>query len=345
MNSELVNQPGGQDTGFDLIYPYRFPLPSDWVQTHALFINWNGTDCPIDIKEHQGLWLTATPVFIARYLTTDAYDATLWPESLAKAVLAYCELAEDEDDEPGEQQQAQPKGKEDMAAVWADTFAAALEEASVPRHPWTRHQLSGNFLQCTRWVLEQARWRFAVKSVELQPNSDPLPGDPIEVSNDNGVLTVTAPAQHGYGLRYIKPSDWLRTLWAGRQINEGLGMTHIDVDYIDEGLTIHSNWEPLHLRYISIEKGLDPTQWTAHFRDGLLAYLEHIEARGNPKLASLAAEKFKFFQLQLREAERNDDNRDGPLYRDIGRVVRGRYGWGRGYGIGPGYGPAQGWWG
>ena len=157
--------------------------------------------------------------------------------------------------------------------------------------------------------------------------------------------TVTAPAQHGYTERFIKPGDWLRTVWFGRQVSEGLGMLHLDTDYIDEGYTLHANWSPLHLRYLSVEKGLDPTQWTAHFRDALLAYLEHVEARGDPKLAKFAAERFKFFQLQLREAESNDDSRDGPVYRNVGRIVRARYGWGRGYGIGPGYGPAQGWWG
>jgi hypothetical protein len=347
LNAEIVGQPGGQDTGFDLMYPYRFPLPDDWVQTHALFIAWNGADCPIDIKEHERLWLTATPVFLARYLTTAAYDARLWPESLAKAVLAYLEVDEDEDDEPGEMQSPKQSGKQEAAAIWQDAFAAALEEAGLPRHPWTRHQLSGQFLQCARWVLEQARWRFAIKSVELQPNNDPLPGDPIEVEHDaaGAITAITAPAQYGYSERYIKPGDWLRTIWAGRQVAEGLGMMHIDIPYIDEGYTIHANWSPLTFRYLSVEKGLDPTQWTAHFRDALLAYLEHIEARGNPKLSALAAERFKFFQLQLREAEANDDTRDGPVYHNVGRVVRARYGWGRGYGIGPGYGPAQGWWG
>ena len=97
------------------------------------------------------------------------------------------------------------------------------------------------------------------------------------------------------------------------------------------------------MRYLSVAKAT--AQWTAHFRDALLAYLEHLEARGNPKLAAIATARFKFFQLQLREAESNDDGRDGPVYRNVGRVVRARYGWGRGYGIGPGYGPAQGWWG
>jgi len=363
-------------------YPYSFALPADWIKTHALFVNWNGTECPFDLKEHEGQWSTAMPAFLARYLSIEAWDATKWPHTLAKAVLAYLEFDEDEgdrDDMPAPGTRGTPA--QAAAAKVEQTIEAALDEASLPPQPWLRFQLNGSFLQYARWLGEQSRWRFAIRTIALASSNDPLPGDDVlQITNPAGPSSTTpavnpatgllevdfpdgnpmdagslvaisgAPDDptaigNNYGYRFVKPNDWLRTIWFGREINSGIAAIRLDTDYIDEGLVLFANFAPMTLRYLSSEKLLDATQWTAQFRDALLAMLEHVEARGNPKLAGLAAERMKFFKAQLEEAEANDDARDGPRVNNIGRIVHARQRWYGGGGIGPGYGPSQGWWG
>jgi hypothetical protein len=73
--------------------------------------------------------------------------------------------------------------------------------------------------------------------------------------------------------------------------------------------------------------GLDPTKWSAHFRDAALAWLQYNEARNDPAMTSVAAAKLQMYERAVREAERVDDARDHVVIRGSA-FVSSRYGWG-----------------
>lgn len=310
-------------------FPYRFPIPPDWLQTHALFVAWDGQECPINIRETNADWSTDAPAWTARYVSTDVLDATTWPEMVGQAVLAYLEWpgqAPEDDQKPGAQQ------VQIGVARFQKLLADALEAYSLTPDPWVRFQLDGRYIQGVRMALEKGRWRFAVKTVTLtdphnssqislnpnaQPPVTPIAGDPNAFSD--GAVSP------GYACRMLKPNDWLRTLRVYYSYRDGIRPAWIDVDFRDELGAIHANYNPLQMRYVS-RLGLDATQWQSNFRDGVLAFLEYLEARADPKMAAIAKAKLEFYEMQCKEAEILDDTRDVPRVQNASRFVSGRFG-------------------
>lgn len=304
-------------------FPYRYALPSDWLRTHSLFVAWDGHECPINIRESAQDWSTDATAWTARYVSTDVLDAKTWPEQVCSAVLAYLDWNADSDQGAADPKAASPaQGK---AAVFDRMLAEALTAYSRPEDPWLRHQLNGAYIEAVKMMLERGRWRFAVKTVTLtDPNnlsgsssSTPVAGDPNAFSDGS--------VSPGYSCRMPKPLDWLRTLRVYYSYSNGLASDWLDTDYRDELGAIHVNWNPVQMRYVS-RLGLDATQWPHNFRDAALTQCEYVEARGDPKMAAVAAKKLELFQIQCREAETLDDERDVPRVLNSGRFVSARYG-------------------
>ena len=287
-------------------FPYRYPLPDDHFKTHALFLPWDGEEQPINISETAHEWSTDAASFIARYVSTEVLDAVLWPQAISKAVLAWADW------------QTAPANEARLRAEeYAEALAAALKAYSREENEWLRFQLDGSFQAALKEVLEKGRWRFAVRTVDLVENTDPLPSE----------LAEGTPSP-SYADRYIWPSDMIRPLRVYYLRGTGPYAERIDVDYRDEQGSIHANYAPVTVRYVS-RLGMDPTRWPAHFRDALLAWLQYREARGDPKKAAIARIKMEAYELACKEAERLDDARDMPVI--VGsRFTAARRGYGSG---------------
>lgn len=298
-------------------YPYRLDQPADWFKTHAIFVPWHGSECPIDIKEHEGKWSTAAKTFVARYVSTAALDPLQWPDAVADAVRAYL----DYEAATGDQ-------KKLAAEVWAEALDAALTAWSLPEHRWLRFQLDGRYAEALDFVLGAARWRFAIKTVTLTADrtlstDGTLSGDPIPTGIGDGSISPS------YTAYFVKPGDWLRTLWMYRTVNNpqvNLGeVFRDDIDYRDEGGAWHTNFDTIQVRYLSLD-AFDSTRGPASFRNAVLAWLEYEEARANPKLGALAQSKLKIYEDAIQRAESEDDTREMPPVNNTGRFVRARRG-------------------
>lgn len=298
------------------VAPYRFRLPTDWLRTHALFIAWDGTERPINIRESANDWSTDALSFTARYLSTDALDPATWPEVLAQAVLAYLNMAG-----AGEGGDAQSQAT--SASVKFQAYQKSLDEAlslySRPVDPWLRFQLDGRYQSAMQMMMETGRWRWAVRTKSLTESSDPLPAE-----GSDGTVSDS------YAYRFILPDDHIKTLWLYYLWGSGLGARREDLDYREEGGALHANRSPVTLRYVS-RMGFDSTKWPAHVREAVLAYLEYSEAKTDPRMAGAAAAKLKLYEHAMMEAERFDDQQDMPPYRSTSRFVAARYSRAAGY--------------
>ncbi len=277
-------------------FPYRYPLPADHFKTHALFIPWDGQECPINIRETAHDWSTDAGSFVARYLGTEILDAGIWPEPIAAAVLAHLNWRA----APDTQRQARE-------AEYRRKLADALERHSRPDDEWLPHQLSGAYVAGLKEELEKGRWRFAIKTVSLVDTTDPLPSEEAE-----GAASIP------YAYRFIPANDTLRVVRVYRSLGAGAHAARDDIDYRDEQGALHANFTPITVRYVS-RMGLDSTKWTPSFRDALLAWLQYREARGDPAKTAIARVKLEVYEKACREAQRLDDARDRPA------IIRSRF--------------------
>lgn len=286
---QLVTTP---DYGF----PYRYALPADWFRTHSLFVPWDGQECPINIRQSAHDWSTDAESFVARYVPTAVLSAATWPEIVADAVFAYIQWQ---------------TGPEDTAklrqAEYDLLLSQALSQYSRPEDPWLRFQLDGSFRQATGQLLESGRWRFAKRTLTLTESSDPLPAELSDGTPSNS-----------YGYRFIRPNDWLKTVWVYYLVGSGRFASRHDIDYRDEGGALHANYTPITIRYVS-RLGLDSTKWTANFRAAVHACLLHLEHPGDAKLLAM-------YEAAEDKAEGLDDARDMPPIRSVGRFVAARGG-------------------
>lgn len=273
-------------------YPYRYPLPADHFNTHALFQPWDSQEFPIAISETAHDWSTDARLFVARYVSNDVLDSVGWPDLIVTAVRARLDWRT----APANEMQAR-------AAEYALALDAAKAAYSRGEDKWLRFQLDGSFAAGRMELLEQGRWRFAVKTAVLAENTDPLPSEEAD-----GAVSDS------YTSRFLLPNDWLRTLRVYYAIGAAPYADRIDIDYRDEQGALHANYTPVTIRYVS-RLGLDSTKWPAHFRDALLALLQYQEARADPAKTNIAAAKLALYKAACREAERLDDARDMPVIR------------------------------
>ena len=311
LKSQLYSAEIDQDAvPTDGSYPYRFTPPSDWFKTRSIFIAWDGAEVPIDVRERDGHWFTATDSFTVHYVSTAALDAANWPDSLAKAVLAYLEL-----------EVAPEDAKKNAAALWTEAIGAAQAEWSLPPNRWLGFQLDGSFWEAVKFVLAAGRWRGAIKTVNLTANAT--------MAADGTISGTLAPTGIGdgsispsYSAVFTKPGDWYRTIWMYRiavdpTVNVGT-VVRQDIDYRDEGGSWHTNFDTIQVRYLSRD-GLAGTRTTPSFRNAVIAWLEYQASGHDPK-------RLLAYKDLLSRAENEDDNRERSPVNNVGRFVRARYG-------------------
>jgi hypothetical protein len=282
-------------------FPYRYPLPNDWFKTHALFVPWDGQECPINIRETGADWSTDAETFVARYVSRAALDPLQWPQAVVAAVYGFLEWQTASSEERNLK-----NGEFDLL------FGEALRW-SRPDNEWLRFQLNGSYQPIVKRELERGRWRFALRDATLTETDDPLPAE-----------LSTGDPEYSFAYRFIWPNDLLRTVRVYYERGAGPHLSRADIPFAEIGGAYHANITPVKVRYVS-RLGLDSTKWTAHFRDAVLARAQYEEVRNNPAMTQIAAAKLALYKDAIKEAERLDDARDRTVIRGS-RFVAGRYG-------------------
>lgn len=279
-------------------YTYTYDMPCDWLRTHAIYhINAsNPEECPIDCKHtleqiHSNV---ATPYI--RYISDDYTDPDTWPEHFAFAVA--CRLAFD----CAERITGSPAKTDQMSKAWQQGMQLAQGPDALPEDPWLRFQLDGSMLRCTRWLLDEHSWTFALKTVTLT-------GDTTAVSS-------------GYAYAVNKPADLGRVTF----FYYIMGYEWMAIDFRDENGRFHTQFQNTSLRYVSTA-GESSLTWTEGFRRSLLAYMELEEAKRNPQTPGAVLQaKMAGWADAFKNAKIKDAQNEHPRYNDMGTLVRARRG-------------------
>jgi hypothetical protein len=311
-------------------YPYSYPLPADFLHTHAWFVPaGDGREYPIDIKEDGKQWSTTAQYFAVRYVSSEfGLDPQRWPEPFLVTVQSYLQLAEMPD---VSQQTSRTTGQPvPAAATFRNVLQAALVSNGEQDNPWYRFQRTGAFLRACFHVAETGRWKFAIDTLNLEADAwieqeDVTLGTlPANVHGDGSISP-------SYSAVFAKPADWLRTIWVYRidphstlNVNTEGWPGREPVDYRDEKGNWHANWQHIQVRYIR-RAAIESWRWPQSYADAVLAWLEYEEARIDPKLTQLAAAKQRIYEDMVDKAAKSDDSQEFPPYRTVGRLVRGRF--------------------
>lgn len=280
-------------------YTFVYDLPCDWLRTHALFQIGPGSalECPVDAKHQlEQIHLNTNPVYI-RYISDDYADPDTWTEHFAFAVAVRLAM------ECAERITGNPGRAEQMQAKWAEAMQLAVIPDSLPENPWLRYQLDGSMLAGSRWLLDQAYWRFAVKTVSLTGN--------------------TSNVSVGYDYAADKPDDFGRLF----HYYSPVGKTWMDIDFRDEDSRFHSDYQSTVLRYVSTD-GEDSLTWSDGFRRALLAYLQFQEVKDNPQVPGAVLQaRAMAWQEAFKNARLKDDLTEKPRMNNTGLLVQSRSGY------------------
>lgn len=279
--------------GFDDSYA----KPADWVRTQALFLLGGTRELPIDAREHGSSW-SANVDPTVRYVSSDYLDARTWPEDFRRVVIAH--LGVDMGDDGGRvNEQGQPA---QGPLMWPEYLKAALARDAVQEDPWLRFQFDGSLQEGTRFLLDQAHWRFAMKTAELTATADT--------------------PSIGYQYAFDKPDDHGRTFHLYRRF----GTCWNDIDFRDEGGQFHANHDPIVLRYVSTD-GEAAVSWSDGFERTLLAYLEFEETKRTPgQSGAQVAAREAAFKESFKNARIKDDMTERPRWKEPSRLVQARSG-------------------
>ncbi len=260
-------------------YNYVYELHGDWLRSHAIYAvaPASTVECPVDCKHTLNQIHTNVSAPWIRYVSNNYADPATWPEHFAHAVagrLAY---------ETAERITGNPAKTEQALKLWRDAMAMAIGPDALPENPWLRFQLDGSMLAGCKWLLDEAFWRFAVKTETL-----------------TGLTVNVSP---GYTYAADKPADFGRTFHYYVANSD----QWTDIDFRDEDGMLHSQYQTTVLRYVSTD-GEDATTWSDGFRRALLAYLEFEEAKRNPQSSGAGVQaRAMAWQEAFKNARIKDD--------------------------------------
>jgi hypothetical protein len=280
-------------------YTNSYDLPCDWLRTHAIYIvnTANPLECPIDCKHTLEQVHTNIAEPYIRYISDDYSDPDTWPEHFSHAVAA--RLAFD----TAERITGNPAKIEQTKAEWERAVTMALGPDALPENPWLRFQLDGSMLYGCKWLLDEAFWRFAVKTVEL--------------------TGITANVSPGYTYAAEKPYDFGRAFFYYTAIG-GSTDNWTPVDYRDEEGSLHSQHLETTLRYVSTD-GESSLIWSDGFRRALLAYLEFEEVKRNPQAPGAVVQaKSMAWSESFKNAKLKDDLTERPRFNNVGLLNQSR---------------------
>jgi hypothetical protein len=281
-------------------FTFAYNLPCDWIRTHAIYIvnPQSPMECPLDCKHVQEQVHTNVAEPYIRYISDDYADPDTWPEHFAFAVAARLAF------ECAERITGNPAKTEQMRAEWERATTMAFTPDALPENPWLRFQLDGSMLYASKWLLDEAYWRFAVKTVEL-----------------TGIAANVSP---GYGYAADKPGDFGRVF----HYYVAFGDCWNDIDFRDEDGAFHSRHQATVLRYVSTD-GENSLIWSDGFRRALLAYLEFEEVKRNPQAPGAVVQaKSMAWSESFKNARLKDDLKERPRFNNVGLLVQSRRGYG-----------------
>lgn len=294
LKTATVTQDGAGVAGFT----YSFTRPTDWLRTHAIFVNVGTAERPVDVREQAGGWYSSLSPMTVRYVSKDGRNPGLWPEQFASALAAYLAFLVCE----------RLTGDAERVARTAEVYDAELRQAverdAIPEDEWLRHQLSGSMIEGARFLLGKGQWRFSLKTTTLTATADP--------------------PSAGYEYAFDAPDDYIRPVWFYHQF----GHARRDMEYRNEGGQLHANVEEPTLRYVSSDLGLDSTLWTDGFMSALQAWLGMKEALANPDAPGAVLQaRQQAYERMMRQAEIQDDAMERPRVVKVGRFVAARGGY------------------
>ena len=172
----------------------------------------------------------------------------------------------------------------------------------------SRYILDAVYDRAKALALEQGYWNFATRTVSIDSSVDVEP-------------------TFGFSYVFDKPDDWVSSaaLAANEIFYPPLGVG----EFVDEGIYIHANCDPLYLSYVSdgTSYGGDLSLWSASFE----RYFEHeLAERIAPHLTTMGRDEFnelaKDKKRALYTALAKDAKNQAAQALPPGRLVRSRMG-------------------
>ena len=279
-------------------FHYVWPLPCDWLRTHALFTMSGFREAPFDARHQQEYIHTRVRPPLLRYISNDFADPEVWPEHFAQAVGA--RLAFD----CAERVTGNPAKAEQLFQLWNEKFQRALAPDAIPEWPWLRFELDGSFYRGTRWMLGNGFWKFAMKTETLDRDD-------------------TADVSAGYQYAYDKPDGWMRSFHTYEPWGGGGGS---DIDFRDEDGQIHTNASSVVMRYVS-QDGENAETWSDSFERACIAYLELEEVKREPEASGAALQaKALAYAEAMKNARIKNDMTERPPVNNTSTLVAARRG-------------------
>ncbi len=168
-----------------------------------------------------------------------------------------------------------------------------------------RRELDAVYDGVVQAMLERGLWFFALRSVELEPDTN-------------------LDARFGLPYTYSFPEDYVRL----RAICSDEAQTSEDTSYKREGAYLFSEHALLYLTYVSNdpEWGLDLGRWPQLFAEAVAAELAYTSGLPITKDMGTKANLFGIKKLALREAQRVDAVDERVKFKPVSSVVRARMG-------------------
>jgi hypothetical protein len=179
--------------------------------------------------------------------------------------------------------------------------------ASLTEQTAMRSVLDDCWDSAVNYMLEQGLWNFALRTVELDfdTNVEPL---------------------FGYKYGFSKPADWVRTqrVCDFPTLNSDFERWH------DEAAYWYADPEKLFITYVSNlpNYGWNIGAWRQHFCKALEAYLAFEAAIAIPDDKGSRSDLFQLYKRRLADAKIKDAADEEVEYAPRGRLIRSRYGYG-----------------
>lgn len=179
---------------------------------------------------------------------------------------------------------------------------ASLSSLTEVSH--ARTELDNAWTSSVDYLLTEALWNFAIRSIELSKDDDVTPN-------------------FGYDYAFSKPSDWVRTAsMSNVGFNDDIGFE----DYDDEGDYWYASVNPLYVKYVSDDAsyGYNVGRWRQRFAKALEAHLAFEVAMPLGKDRAVRNDMFNLYEKRIAKAKALDAVDERVRKQPQGRLVTAR---------------------
>lgn len=179
---------------------------------------------------------------------------------------------------------------------------ASLSSLTEVSH--ARTELDNAWTSSVDFLLTEALWNFALRSVELSKDDDVSPN-------------------FGYDYAFSKPDDWVRTASiSDSAIDDGIGFE----DYDDKGDYWYASINPLYVDYVSDDAsyGYNVGRWRQRFAKALEAHLAFEIAMALGKDRAVRNDMFNLYTKRIAQAKSLDAVDERVRKKPQGRLVTAR---------------------